>query len=162
MIARGDEVTALDNLSTGRAENVAALEGPAGKGKFRLQVGDIPDVDALATAVNGVDRVYSRREIGDGTTALDNPDQHTRHGKCSRSVREAWHASLDRKQFCHWVAFGVCCLESFYFTILSVLDSIWEFAAWGARYFSLTLLGTTRVMDEHSGTTSGCQVVRSP
>ncbi len=44
--------------STGRAENVAALEGPAGKGKFRLQVGDILNVDAVATAVNEVDRVY--------------------------------------------------------------------------------------------------------
>ena len=58
LIARGDEVIALDNLSTGRAENVALLEGPAGKGRFRLQVANILDVEAVATAVNGVDRVY--------------------------------------------------------------------------------------------------------
>ena len=58
LIARGDEVIALDNLSTGRAENVAALVGPAGKGKFRLCVADILDVEAVATVVNGVDRVY--------------------------------------------------------------------------------------------------------
>ena len=47
LIASGDEVIALDNLSTGRAENVALLEGPAGKGRFRLQVADILDVEAV-------------------------------------------------------------------------------------------------------------------
>jgi hypothetical protein len=56
------------------------------------------------------------------------------------------------------LAFGVCGLGSSYFTSLFVLDSLLESAAWGARYFSLTLLSTTRVIDEHYGTAYGCQV----
>jgi hypothetical protein len=47
------------------------------------------------------------------------------------------------------LAFGVCSLGSSYFTSLFVLDSLLEFAVWGARYFSLALLSTTRVIDEH-------------
>lgn len=55
LIARGDDVVALDNLSTGRAANVAALDGHP---RFRLRGGDILDVNAVEQAVDGVDRVY--------------------------------------------------------------------------------------------------------
>ncbi len=55
LVARGDEVVAFDNLSTGRAENVVSLKGNP---RFRLQVADILDERAVATAVEGVERVY--------------------------------------------------------------------------------------------------------
>ena len=58
LVARGDEVVALDNLSTGSEENVAALAKPAGHGRFRLQIADILDADAVAGAVADADRVY--------------------------------------------------------------------------------------------------------
>ena len=60
LIARGEEVVAFDNLSTGVADNLRGLmaEEAAHRGRFRLQVGDILDVDAVRDAVRGVDRVY--------------------------------------------------------------------------------------------------------
>ena len=55
LIARGDDVVAFDDLSTGVATNVAAL---AGNARFRLQIGDILDAPAIHEAVRGCDRVY--------------------------------------------------------------------------------------------------------
>ena len=55
LIARGDEVVAFDDLSTGVASNLSAL---AGNARFRLQIGDVLDASAVEGAVRGVDRVY--------------------------------------------------------------------------------------------------------
>lgn len=55
LVARGDEVLAFDDLSTGVAANVGAL---AGNAQFRLQIGDILDASAVQQAVRGSDRVY--------------------------------------------------------------------------------------------------------
>lgn len=49
LLARGTDVTVIDNLSVGRAENVPAAA--------RLVVGDILDADAVADAVSGCDAV---------------------------------------------------------------------------------------------------------
>lgn len=54
-IARGDEVIALDNLSTGRAENVAHLEQDA---RFRLVVGSILDRDLVDKYAERCDCIY--------------------------------------------------------------------------------------------------------
>ncbi len=55
LVARGDEVVAFDDLSTGVAGNLDAL---AGHSRFRLQIGDILDAQAVNEAVSGTDRVY--------------------------------------------------------------------------------------------------------
>ncbi|MFZ7087972.1 NAD-dependent epimerase/dehydratase family protein [Curtobacterium sp. RRHDQ10] len=50
LLARGDEVTCVDNLVTGRRENLAqALTHP----RFHLVVADVIDADALGTATRG-------------------------------------------------------------------------------------------------------------
>lgn len=55
LIARGDEVVALDDLSTGSADNVASLEGnPA----FRLVVGSILDRDLVDKYAERCDQIY--------------------------------------------------------------------------------------------------------
>jgi UDP-glucose 4-epimerase len=53
-LARGDEVLALDDLSTGSAENVRHLKGCA---RFRLVVGSVRDADAVAELVAECDAV---------------------------------------------------------------------------------------------------------
>lgn len=50
LVARGDDVVALDDLSTGYADNV----NPAA----RLVVGDVADLDAVTEAVDGVQVVF--------------------------------------------------------------------------------------------------------
>lgn len=52
LLARGHRVTVLDNLSSGRRENL-----PLSDPELHLLVGDIGDADAVAEAINGVDAV---------------------------------------------------------------------------------------------------------
>jgi len=54
LVARGDEVTVLDNLSTGRRENLAAAMA---RGKVELVEGDVLDADCVASLVRQADRV---------------------------------------------------------------------------------------------------------
>ncbi|MCS7086410.1 MAG: NAD-dependent epimerase/dehydratase family protein [Bacteroidia bacterium] len=75
--ARGDEIVVLDNLSTGRRENIAALEGNP---RFRFVLGNVTDkatVEALAAECDhiyhlaapvGVKRIMERPVL----TILDN------------------------------------------------------------------------------------------
>lgn len=55
LVAKGDRVIALDNLSTGKAANLRSLEGCS---SFRLVEADILDSDAVDAAVAGADRVF--------------------------------------------------------------------------------------------------------
>lgn len=57
LAAAGDEVVALDNLSTGSRENVALLAERAGT-RFRLVQADILDAAAVDRAVADADRVF--------------------------------------------------------------------------------------------------------
>jgi nucleoside-diphosphate-sugar epimerase len=52
LLARGDEVAGLDDLSHGSRDNLAAF---ADDGRFRFQLGSILDADALATLTEGAD-----------------------------------------------------------------------------------------------------------
>ena len=53
LVARGDEVVVLDDLSTGRRENLAAAGAAA-----RLIVGSVDDLDTVrAVAETGVDMI---------------------------------------------------------------------------------------------------------
>ena len=51
LLERGDRVRVLDNLSTGRQENLAGLDA-------ELTAGDIRDLEAVRRAVRGVDQVF--------------------------------------------------------------------------------------------------------
>ena len=53
LIARGDSVTILDNLSTGSKKNIAHLEG-----KITVHEGDIRDKELVDTLVQGSDTVF--------------------------------------------------------------------------------------------------------
>lgn len=55
LIERGHEVVALDNLSTGRYENIAPLEAHA---NFRLLIGSVLDADLVAEEIRHCDAVF--------------------------------------------------------------------------------------------------------
>ena len=55
LLARGDSVTVLDNLSTGRYDNVAHLEADT---DFQLLIGSVLDEDLVTTAVRGADCIF--------------------------------------------------------------------------------------------------------
>lgn len=55
LIARGDAVTVLDNLSTGRRENLAALEGHP---RFTFRQADVRDAARLGESIAGAQAVF--------------------------------------------------------------------------------------------------------
>jgi UDP-glucose 4-epimerase len=55
LLARGDEVTVLDDLSTGRRENLAAVEGEP---RLRFVRGDVRDPEAVREAAEGCAAVH--------------------------------------------------------------------------------------------------------
>lgn len=54
LIARGDQVLALDNLSSGKLEHISPLKGPS----FRFIEGDLSDLEGLERSLDGVEMVY--------------------------------------------------------------------------------------------------------
>ena len=56
LLARGDEVRVLDNLSTGKLENLAHV-----KQKIDFIQADLTDAAAVAKAVQGVDCIFHKR-----------------------------------------------------------------------------------------------------
>src|SRR4051794_6877055 len=75
LVERGDDVVAIDDLSSGKAEHVVALRGRA---NFRLVVGDVLDSAALSEVVPGVDLVYHLAANPDVKFTPDAPDRDLR------------------------------------------------------------------------------------
>src|SRR5204863_877123 len=55
LLAEGNEITVIDNLSTGRYSNIEHLEG---HDKFRLIIDTVLDVKLMEDLVSETDRVY--------------------------------------------------------------------------------------------------------
>jgi UDP-glucose 4-epimerase len=66
LASQGEEVLVLDNLSSGKREN---LEGAG----VDLTVGDIRDFDCVATAVKGVDTVFHQAALCSVARSLNDP-----------------------------------------------------------------------------------------
>ncbi|REK17232.1 MAG: SDR family NAD(P)-dependent oxidoreductase [Planctomycetota bacterium] len=72
LVARGDRVRVLDNLSTGKRENLAHLEG-----KVDFVEGDITSADDTAAAVEGVDCVFHEAALASVPRSMERPlDTH--------------------------------------------------------------------------------------
>src|SRR6267143_2345056 len=70
LLAEGHEVTAYDNLSTGRREFLAnALE----RSRFRLVQGDVLDAEKLGAALRGHDFVFHFAANADVRRGLEHP-----------------------------------------------------------------------------------------
>ena len=70
LIARGDQVRALDSFATGRRENLASL---ASESRFKLIEGDVTDAAAVARAVDGVDYILHQAAIPSVPRSIDDP-----------------------------------------------------------------------------------------
>ncbi len=70
LAARGDEVVVLDDLSTGRRQNLSALER---EGSVRFIEGSVLDPDAVARAVEGCDAVFHLAAAVGVAMVLDEP-----------------------------------------------------------------------------------------
>ena len=73
LVARGDEVVVLDDLSTGRRENLAAAGASA-----RLIVGSVDDLDTVRGAVEGCALVYHEAAVASVQRTVEAPTQTQR------------------------------------------------------------------------------------
>lgn len=70
LLAQGDEVSVLDNLSTGRIENLAGvMDNP----RFKMTEGNILDKSAVEKLVDGADRVFHLAAAVGVTLIVDHP-----------------------------------------------------------------------------------------
>jgi nucleoside-diphosphate-sugar epimerase len=70
LIERGERVRIVDNLSTGRMENIADL---VEQNRVELVRADIADGDAMAAAVQGVDYILHQAAIPSVPRSVDDP-----------------------------------------------------------------------------------------
>lgn len=70
LLALGHDVVGVDNLATGRVENLAHLDGDD---RFTFAETDICDVDRMASLAEGVDWVFHLAGIGDIVPSIENP-----------------------------------------------------------------------------------------
>jgi UDP-glucose 4-epimerase len=70
LVGRGDSVRVLDNFSTGRRENLAAVSG-----KVEVLEGDIRDRNAVRTAAVGMDFVLHQAALVSVTQSVENPEE---------------------------------------------------------------------------------------
>lgn len=68
LVARGDQVRVLDNLSTGRRENLAEVLH-----QIELVVGEIDDVGLVADAVDGIDGIFHEAALASVPLSLNQP-----------------------------------------------------------------------------------------
>ncbi|HEX5477208.1 MAG TPA: SDR family oxidoreductase [Burkholderiales bacterium] len=76
LLALGQEVVALDNLSTGRLENLAQVRAAVGEArwrKLRFIEGDIRRLDTCREACRGVERVLHQAALGSVPRSIDDP-----------------------------------------------------------------------------------------
>ena len=72
LVQRGDVVVGLDNLSTGRLENMKSFED---KSNFEFVQGDIRDEAAVGKACRGVDVIFHEAAIPSVPRSIQNPKE---------------------------------------------------------------------------------------
>lgn len=73
LLARGHEVIAVDNLTSGRVENLQAI---AGHSRFKFANADIRDSSALLPLFEGVDWVFHLAGLADIVPSIEMPAQY--------------------------------------------------------------------------------------
>lgn len=93
LVKRGHQVRVLDDLSTGKAENLKPLGN-----KIELIQGDIKDKEACAKAVKGVDYVFHLAAVRAVLRSVDNPEEthHTNVGGTLNMLMAAKDAKVKR------------------------------------------------------------------
>lgn len=87
LLGRGHEVLILDNLSTGRRENLAGFEGKPG---WSFHPVDVADAQAIRPLFDGVDWVFHLAALADIVPSIQRPlDYHRANVDGTASVVEA-------------------------------------------------------------------------
>lgn len=68
LVARGDEVRGVDNLSHSRPENIADI-----RKNFDFRQADVTDLDAMRSACQGMDYVLHQGAVGSVPRSIDDP-----------------------------------------------------------------------------------------
>jgi len=68
LVARGEEVRGLDNLSHSRAENIADI-----RHKFDFREADVTDLNAMRSACEGMDFILHQGAVGSVPRSIDDP-----------------------------------------------------------------------------------------
>ncbi len=71
LVRRGDDVVVLDNLATGRLENLKPAQ--AGPGRLEFRQGDVTDLEACRRAVAGVDYVLHQAARPSVQRSIEDP-----------------------------------------------------------------------------------------
>ncbi len=79
LLARGETVRIVDNLSTGRRENVAELQKKSGKSLEFIE-GDLCDMETARRSVDGATVVFHVAALPSVPVSMENPVETTRHG----------------------------------------------------------------------------------
>lgn len=75
LLEQGARVRVLDNLTSGRLDNLAAVDG-----QYELMTADVQDVSACREAVDGVEVVFHLAALASVPASLAAPD--TTHQAC--------------------------------------------------------------------------------
>ena len=86
LVARGDQVRVLDNLSTGQMENLSHLDG-----QIEFIRGDICNRDQVAQAVDGVDVIFHQAALASVPISVSHPDRS--HEACATGTLNVLEAS---------------------------------------------------------------------
>lgn len=73
--ADGAEVRVLDNFSSGRRENLAAIASLAGANRVEIIQGDLRDDAAVADAVRGVEVIFHEAAFVSVPASMENPNE---------------------------------------------------------------------------------------
>lgn len=90
LVERGEKVRVLDNLSMGKLENLAAIQG-----KIEFIEGDIADPDAVARAMKDVKVVFHQAALASVPMSLENP--LATHRACVTGTVTVLKAAVDAK-----------------------------------------------------------------
>src|SRR5262249_1747818 len=75
LIALGRSVRVVDNMASGNPRNLAQHKGNA---KLDLRIGDVADPEAMASAMQGVERVFHLGALADIVPSIQNPEGYFR------------------------------------------------------------------------------------
>ncbi|MGH8597764.1 MAG: SDR family oxidoreductase [Gammaproteobacteria bacterium] len=90
LVAEGHRVRVIDNFSTGRRENLAAVLGP-----IDLVEGDIADAGVCGRAVRGVEYIFHQAALGSVPKSVDDP--RTSHDTNLNGTFNLLLAAVDHK-----------------------------------------------------------------
>jgi UDP-glucose 4-epimerase len=90
LLQQGAQVRVLDNLSSGRLDNLAAVDG-----QFELISGDVQDISACRQAVDGVEVVFHLAALASVPASLAAPD--STHDACLTGTVRMLDAARQQK-----------------------------------------------------------------